>query len=120
MSTNQMALPDGESEIITQAEAGRLMGVTRAVLRGYLDRGELQAVDELGNKGSRRVARADVLSLMTQRGISVAGERVAAGDDGCRGCRVLQRDLEAERAESQRLRVALAQAKRMVDTVFSS
>ncbi|MHA4776044.1 hypothetical protein L1085_016230 [Streptomyces sp. MSC1_001] len=119
MSTNQMALLDGESDVLTQAEAVRLMGVTRARFRGHLDRGELTPVDHLGTKNAARVARADVLRLMAQRGMEPASDVQSEREpQECRGCKVLRVELEAEREEKRQLRLALAQAQRMVNTVF--
>lgn len=67
MATNQLHLPD--DEILTQAAARKLMGVTRAKFRGFLDRGEIRAVDYLGARDSARVAGADVRRLMSERGL---------------------------------------------------
>jgi hypothetical protein len=107
-----MPLPDGESEILTQAEAFRLMGVSRAVGRGFLDRGELTPVDHNGVKGSARLARADVLHLVKQRGLPAPLERATAVEVGeCPRCSALERKV----AE---LHSKLAQAKKMIDTIF--
>ncbi|GAA2446192.1 hypothetical protein [Streptomyces lavendulocolor] len=123
MANNQMALPDGESEIMTQAEAYRLMGVTRAQFRGFLDRGELDPLDHKGTKGAARVARVDVVRLMAQRGLTpVPTKRVAIDDGECADCpRWKAAEGRARAAETRVAELAadLARMKRAFDATFS-
>ncbi|MFF9123189.1 hypothetical protein ACF09J_07805 [Streptomyces sp. NPDC014889] len=68
MANDQMHLPHGEEEIIQQVEAYTMAGITRAVLRGCIDRGELRIADHHGSRGSARLFRADVARLMAEKG----------------------------------------------------
>jgi hypothetical protein len=107
MANNQMPLPSGEEEIITQAQAYMLAGVTRAVLRGCIDRGELRMADHHGSRGSARLWRSDVLRLSEEKGWPGAAGAVVpsqAGSGG--GCAECARSAETIR----RLRRALAAA----------
>jgi len=114
MATNQMPLPSGEEEIIQQAQAYRLAGITRAVLRGCIDRGELRIADHNGSRGSARLYRSDVLRLMEEKGwpgAAGAGVPAQAGPgDRCAECARL-REARAQDGETiRRLRRALAAA----------
>ncbi|MFJ4735267.1 hypothetical protein ACIP6V_23840 [Streptomyces sp. NPDC088770] len=68
MANDQMHLPQGEEEIIQQVEAYTMAGITRAMLRGCIDRGELRIADHKGSRGSARLFRADVARLMAEKG----------------------------------------------------
>lgn len=109
MANNQMPLLEGEDDIIQQAEAYTMAGVTRAVLRGCIDRGELRIADQLGSRGSARVYRSDVARLMMERkwpGAAPVGVPAQADGDGCRRCAVLQAELVQLRESHRRLRAA--------------
>jgi hypothetical protein len=112
MANNQMPLPSGEGEIITQAQAYALAGVTRAVLRGCIDRGELRMADHHGSRGSARLWRSDVLRLAEEKGWpgAAAGGVVAAPAVQGEGCAECARLREARRRDAdtmERLRDAL-------------
>ncbi|MGI5408693.1 hypothetical protein ACQEV9_18105 [Streptomyces chartreusis] len=112
MANNQMPLPQGEDDIIQQSEAYRMAGVTRAVLRGCIDRGELRVADHLGSRGSARLYRSDVARLMAERrwpGETVVLPAQAAGDD-CRRCCGLEAENAQLRESNRRLRDALGAA----------
>lgn len=110
MANNQMPLPSGEDEIITQAQAYEMAGVTRAVLRGCLDRGELRVADRKGARGAARLFRSDVVRLAAEKGWP-----------GAAGTYVLsQRTVEDECARCPRQAevVALQEARRRdADTI---
>ncbi|WP_070024681.1 hypothetical protein [Streptomyces sp. F-1] len=87
MTNNQPPLPDGGEDIIQQVEAYTMAGISRAVLRGCIDRGELRVADRLGSRGSVRLYRSDVVRLMVERkwpGAANARAVPAQRDDG--GC----------------------------------
>lgn len=102
MANNQMPLLQGEEEIIQQADAYVMAGITRAVLRGCIDRGELRIADHKGSRGSARLYRSDVVRLMAEKGWPGAtGANVPAqqtGGDGCREheCVALRAELRNE------------------------
>ncbi|MEU6496426.1 hypothetical protein ABZ890_39620 [Streptomyces sp. NPDC046984] len=114
MANNQMRLPQGDEEIIQQAEAYRMAGVTRAVLRGCIDRGELRVADAKGSKGSARLYRAEVLRLMTEKGWAGAKSELAPpsspGGEECRECTRLHEARQRDAETIRRLRSALAAA----------
>jgi hypothetical protein len=113
MANNQMPLPEGEDEIIQQAEAKRMAGVTRAVLRGCIDRGELRIADHLGSRGSARLYRSDVARLMAERkwpGDAPGVIPAQAAGEECRRCAGLQAEIAQLRETNRRLRDALAAA----------
>jgi hypothetical protein len=123
MANNQMPLPGREDDIIQQSEAYSMAGITRAVLRGCLDRGELRIADHLGSRGSARVYRSDVARLMAEKKWpGTAGARpIPEQGDGtaCRDCAALRaeiRSLKEARARDadkmQRLRDAFDAAIR--------
>jgi len=112
MANNQMPLPEGEGDIIQQVEAYAMAGVTRAVLRGCIDRGELRIADHLGSRGSARLYRSDVARLMVaKKWPGAAGTLPAqtAGDE-CRHCAGAQAENRQLRETNRRLRDALAAA----------
>ncbi|WP_405554298.1 hypothetical protein [Streptomyces sp. NBC_01171] len=114
MANQQVPLPQGEEEIIQQSTAYQLAGITRAVLRGCIDRGELRTADHHGSRGSARVYRADVVRLMAERGWPGPGSPMvpaqSMGSEGCPECGRL-REARARDAETmRRLRSALAAA----------
>jgi hypothetical protein len=123
MANNQMALPDGESDIWTQAEAYRFMGITRAQFRGHLDRKELVPVDYKGLKGAARVARVDVVRLMAQRGLTPSAVPDSSLDGGgCDGCTLLKAAnarVQAAEARAAELGTKLALMRRAFDATFS-
>ncbi|MFD1832428.1 helix-turn-helix transcriptional regulator [Streptomyces desertarenae] len=108
MTTNQIPLPEGDDEILTQAQAHRLMRVTRSTFRGFLERGEIPVADELGVKGAARVRRSDVLRLMEKRGIKLT-EAVAPvpaqapGDEQCQGCLAVREQMRRMREDMDRM-----------------
>ncbi|MGW3135931.1 hypothetical protein [Streptomyces sp. NPDC001139] len=109
MANNQMPLIEGDDDIIQQVEAYAMAGVTRAVLRGCIDRGELRIADHLGSRGSARVFRSDVARLMVERKWpgAVSGSVPAQADgEGCRRCAVLQTEMAQLRESHRRLRAA--------------
>lgn len=114
MANNQMPLLNGEEEIITQAEAYEMAGITRAMLRGCLDRGELRTADHKGARGSARLFRADVVRLMAEKGwpgASAGGvlpQQTSAG--ACSRCSVLEAEARRSAETIRRLRDALAAA----------
>jgi hypothetical protein len=102
MANNQMPLPEGDGDIISQAEAYTMAGISRAVLRGCIDRGELRIADRLGARGSVRLYRSDVARLMGERKWpgSAATQALPAQADGgvCVECVALRARLqEADR-----------------------
>ncbi|MCX4994281.1 hypothetical protein [Streptomyces longwoodensis] len=113
MANNQPALPTGEDEIIQQVQAYTLAGITRAMLRGCIDRGELRIADHNGSRGSARVYRADVLRLMEEKGWRApAGKVPAQGAPGgqCVECARLREARQQDAETIRRLRRALAAA----------
>ncbi|MEU8723543.1 hypothetical protein [Streptomyces antimycoticus] len=106
MASNQMPLPHGGEEIIQQVEAYKMAGVSRAMLRGCIDRGELRIADHRGTKGSPRVYRTDVARLMAEKGWPGASEPAtpsqSSGDEGCRGCIALQAEVKSLREMQKR------------------
>jgi hypothetical protein len=115
MANNQPPLPNGEDEILTQAEAYRFMGVSRAVLRGFLERKELPVADENGVKGAARVKRSDVLRLMEKRGLAprtaAVPEQKAEGPP-CRGCDALREQMQHLQDKVQRQQDDLTRTER--------
>lgn len=112
MANNQMPLPQGEDEIIQQSEAYKMAGITRAVLRGCIDRGELRIADYLGSRGSARLYRSDVARLMSERrwpGETAAVPAQAAGEE-CHRCHGLAAENAQLRESNRRLRDALGAA----------
>lgn len=113
MANNQTPRLEGEDEIITQAEAYTMAGISRAVLRGCMDRGELRIADQLGSRGSARLYRSDVARLMAERqwpgGTPGVIPAQAAGEE-CRRCSGLQAEAAQLRESNRRLRDALAAA----------
>ncbi|MEV5368973.1 hypothetical protein AB0N12_06370 [Streptomyces albogriseolus] len=122
MANNQMPSPEGDQDIISQAEAYTMAGISRAVLRGCMDRGELRIADNLGSRGSARLFRSDVARLMAERrwpGQAAGGQEAEASADGkqCGGCLVLRAEVRTlqesqgrDRETIRRLRDALAAA----------
>jgi hypothetical protein len=114
MANDQMHLPHGDEEIIQQVEAYTMAGITRAVLRGCIDRGELRIADHKGSRGSARLYRADVLRLMTEKGWrGPTGAPLLPqqmGGDGCRECAVMREARQRDAETIRRLRSALAAA----------
>lgn len=114
MANNQPPLPEGDDEIIQQVEAYRMAGVTRAVLRGCLDRGELRIADYMGSRGSARVYRSDVQRLMAEKGWPGQAGTVAlpaqATAEDCRQCPGLRAEIGRLQESNRRLRDALAAA----------
>ncbi|MFI7315168.1 hypothetical protein [Streptomyces hygroscopicus] len=106
MVNDQMPLPHGGEEIIQQSEAYKMAGVTRAILRGCIDRGELRIADHRGTKQSARVYRADVVRLMAEKGWPSASEPAVSpqppGDEGCRGCVALRAEVKNLREMQKR------------------
>ncbi|MGW7820130.1 hypothetical protein ACWGLF_18830 [Streptomyces puniciscabiei] len=119
MANNQSPLPE-DDDIIHQVEAYTMAGITRAALRGCIDRGELRIADYLGSRGSARLYRSDVARLMVERkwpGPASARAVPAQADDDCRQCaglraevRTLQEDKRRDSETIRRLRDALAAA----------
>ncbi|MCR8574708.1 hypothetical protein [Streptomyces sp. Isolate_219] len=117
MDRKQSPIPD---EVMSQSAAYRLMNVTRAMFRGYLDRGEIRAVDYLGARGSARVLRSDVLRLMSEKGMEIPeGETQQITESMCRNLKCLR-----TQADNRRLTTELAmandayeRAKRALDAV---
>ncbi|MFH8336934.1 hypothetical protein [Streptomyces sp. AM6-12] len=103
MTDNQTPRSEGDGDIIQQVEAYTMAGVTRAVLRGCIDRGELRIADRLGSRGSARLYRSDVARLMVERKWP-GGRAVPAQADGdaCSGCVALRARLqEAEQRHQE-------------------
>ncbi|MFG3276207.1 hypothetical protein [Streptomyces luteogriseus] len=99
MANNQTPLPEGEGDIITQAEAYEMAGVSRAVMRGCIDRGELRVADRLGSRGSVRLWRSDVARLMVEKkwpGAAV-GRPISEQSNGtaCRECAAVRSENKA-------------------------
>lgn len=109
-----MALLNGEEEIITQAEAYEMAGITRSVLRGCLDRGELRTADRKGARGSVRLFRSDVVRLMAEKGWpgtsagSALPQQASAG--ACPRCPAHEAEARRSAETIRRLRDALAAA----------
>lgn len=99
MANNQMPLPEGDDDIIQQAEAYTMAGITRAMLRGCIDRGEFRIADYNGSRGSARLYRSDVARLMTEKqwpGAAGAGDVTARSDaDRCRECSGLRAEVRS-------------------------
>lgn len=113
MTNNQIPLPEGEDEILTQAEAYRMMGVSRAVLRGLLERGDLKPADHNGPRGAARVRRSDVAALMESRGLKpMVVVPSQPGQGACRGCEVLREQVRRLRDDLARMERALNAALR--------
>jgi len=112
VTNNQTPRPEGGDDIIQQVEAYTMAGVTRAVLRGCIDRGELRIADHLGSRGSARLYRSDVARLMAERGWSgsVAAVPSQAVGDECRRCAGLEAEIRQLRETNRRLRDALGAA----------
>ncbi|MCI3153209.1 hypothetical protein ELQ39_15860 [Streptomyces sp. GB4-14] len=116
MTTNQMPLPSGEDEIITQAQAYEMAGITRAVLRGCIDRGELRIADHKGSRGSARLYRSDVLRVADEKGwpgatgAVVPAQPVSGG--GCAECVRLREGRRRDADTIGRLQDALIAATR--------
>lgn len=112
MTNSQTPPSDGEDDIIQQVEAYTMAGVTRAVLRGCIDRGELRIADHLGSRGSARLYRSDVARLMVKRGWAGSAVSVPAqtASDECRRCSGLEVELRQLRETNRRLRDALGAA----------
>lgn len=123
MENNQMSLPESENDVISQAEAYTMAGISRAILRGCIDRGELRIADHLGSRGSVRLYRSDVARLMAERrwpGAAAASAQPAPADGGeCGQCTAMRMEVrslhEARQRDAdtmQRLRDALMAATR--------
>jgi hypothetical protein len=114
MANNQMPLLEGEDDIIQQVEAYTMAGVSRAVLRGCIDRGELRIADHLGSRGSARLYRSDLVRLMAERkwpGASPVGVLpTQAVSDECRQCSGLLAEVSRLKESNRRLRDALVAA----------
>jgi hypothetical protein len=114
MANNQMPLIEGDEDIIQQVEAYSMAGVSRAVLRGCIDRGELRIADHKGSRGSARLYRSDVLRLASEKGWSTSsGMRAVptqASGDECRQCSELRAARMRDAETIRRLRDALAAA----------
>ena len=106
MANNQMPLPEGDGDIIQQVEAYTMAGISRAILRGCIDRGELRIADYLGSRGSARLYRSDVARLMVERkwpGARVVPVQADGGE--CAGCAALRarlREVEQRHEEERR------------------
>lgn len=114
MTNNQMPLIEGNDDVIQQVEAYTMLGITRAVLRGCIDRGELRIADHRGARNSARLYRSDVVRLAGEKGWT--GEAVSrplptqsSGDD-CRGCSELRAARLRDAETIRRLRDALSAA----------
>ncbi|MFF5795773.1 hypothetical protein [Streptomyces albogriseolus] len=123
MANNQMPSPEGDQDIISQAEAYTMAGISRAVLRGCIDRGELRIADNHGSRGSARLFRSDVARLMAERRwpgqAAPGGQETEAAMDGkqCSGCLVLRAEVRTlqesqgrDKETIRRLRDALTAA----------
>ncbi|MFI2184584.1 hypothetical protein [Streptomyces sioyaensis] len=105
---------------MTQSAAYRLMNVTRARFRGYLDRGEIRPVDYLGARASARVLRSDVLRLMSEKGMEIPkGEAPRNAEATCRNLDCVRARTEKRHAEAELGRAvdAYERAKRALDAV---
>lgn len=113
MTANQIAIPESDDEILTQAQAYKFMGVTRSAFRGFLERKELPIADELGVKGAARVRRSDVLRLMEKRGMKPKTIMpVQTGQTACPGCEALREQVRRLRDDRDRMERALNAAVR--------
>ena len=56
--------------LITQADAGRMLGCSRATIARMIERGDLTAEPAGPAGGARRVRREDVLEALERRGMS--------------------------------------------------
>ncbi|MGW5333607.1 hypothetical protein [Streptomyces bauhiniae] len=114
MANPQVPLPQGEEEIIQQSTAYQLAGITRAVLRGCIDRGELRIADHKGSRGSARLYRGDVVRLAAERGWPGSGSPVVPAQSvsggGCPECGRLREARLRDAETIRRLRSALAAA----------
>lgn len=117
MTNNQPPLPEGDEDIIQQVEAYTMAGITRAMLRGSIDRGELRIADYLGSRGSARLYRSDVVRLMVERKWPGARAVPAQVDgDACRGCVGWRARLqEVEQRHEEVLRLAEYRFQQMSD-----
>ncbi|MEV0015416.1 hypothetical protein [Streptomyces tendae] len=126
MANNQAPLAEGNRDIIQQSEAYTMAGITRATLRGCIDRGELRIADHHGSRGSARLYRSDVVRLMTERkwpGADGSGVVPAQAEgNACRDCAVLRaevRTLKQARVKDAdtmgRMRVAIDNLTRPED-----
>lgn len=90
-----------------------MAGVSRAILRGCIDRGELRIADHLGSRGSARLYRSDVSRLMAERkwpGESPGALPTQADGERCRRCTGLEAEAAQLKETNRRLRGALAAA----------
>jgi excisionase family DNA binding protein len=91
--------------IVSIAEAARLTGLSKDVIRARVDRGELRAI----RRGGLRRISVDELA---ERGLLEATDTTAAGD----GAPDLLDRLERQAEEIGRLRFELSIAQRRADT----
>ena len=80
------ARPTPAAELLTLAEAARLAGVDRDTVRGWCDRGDLQAVRGTGR--AVRLRRRDLERLLTARPGSEPSNRGHAGDRRARAAEI--------------------------------
>ncbi|MFI2761366.1 hypothetical protein ACH5A3_21230 [Streptomyces echinatus] len=117
MTNSQPPLPEGDDDIIQQVEAYTMAGISRAVLRGCIDRGELRIADNLGSRGSARLYRSDVVRVMKEKkwpGTPVVPAQADGGD--CSGCVAWRaRFLEAEQRHEEELRREADRFERLKD-----
>nr|WSX20186.1 hypothetical protein OG690_10385 [Streptomyces tubercidicus] len=104
-NTNQDFLTGSEDDPITQSDAFRLLGTSRAVLRGFIDRGTLSPVDHHGTRGAARLRLGDVMRLKE----ALAGnERVPSSRPAsetaaeCRSCAAKDREHERTKQDLAR------------------
>ncbi|MEU6490376.1 hypothetical protein ABZ890_08280 [Streptomyces sp. NPDC046984] len=120
---NQTSLMDGEGDIINQVEAYTMAGISRAVLRGSIDRGELRVADNLGSRGSARLYRSDVVKLMAERkwpGLPESQPAAAqTASEPCPRCPSLLAQLERVNAELQRQKDDFGRLKASFDAAFA-
>jgi hypothetical protein len=108
---NQAQMRFADDEVMSQTAAYRLMNVSRAVLRGLLDRGELCAVDYHGARGSARVLRSEVQRFMQERGMALADrETLHAAEAKCSNCSRIEAELARRTDAHERTQRALAAA----------